>query len=98
MLTKTHRESIINKKSHICDKLEGDKMSVNIQKLRGKMIEKGFTQEKLSNKLGINKSTLNRKLKAGGSSLLINEVHLIAKELELSEQECTDIFFDQVSQ
>lgn len=66
-------------------------MITNINKLKGKMVEKGFNQEKLAISTKINKSTLSRKLKTG--NFLIGEVIEIAKVLELTPEEVMNIFF-----
>jgi lambda repressor-like predicted transcriptional regulator len=63
----------------------------NMQKLKGKMKEKGFTQEMLSKEIGIDKSSLNRKLQKG--CFLIGEADVIAKTLGLSRDEAYSIFF-----
>ena len=64
---------------------------VNINMLKGKIIENGLTVEKLANKLGINKSTLYRKFSQDGGSISIKEAYLIAKEL--NSEESMSIFF-----
>lgn len=66
---------------------------VNINKLKGKIIEKQMTQEILASEIGINKSTLYRKFKSGGDSFEIWEVHKIVETLKLNDQEIKDIFF-----
>jgi len=66
---------------------------VNINMLKGKIIENGLTVEKLANKLGINKSTLYRKFSQDGGNISIKEAYLIAKELNLTSEESMSIFF-----
>jgi lambda repressor-like predicted transcriptional regulator len=63
----------------------------NVNKLKGKMVEKGYNQDKLAISAKINKSTLSRKLKTG--NFLIGEVIEIAKVLELTPEEVMNIFF-----
>jgi DNA-binding Xre family transcriptional regulator len=66
---------------------------VNINKLKGKIIEKGLTVEKLAEKIGIDRSTIYRKMSASGKSFTIKEANLICQALELSGQEAMTIFF-----
>ena len=66
---------------------------LNVNKLKGKMVEKGFTIEKLSNSLGINPSTFYRKLK--NNSFEIGEADEIVEALGLSAFDATEIFFAQ---
>lgn len=67
---------------------------LNVNKLKGKIIEKGYTVEKLSLSLQINPSTFYRKLK--NNSFEIVEADAIVKELELTPTEATEIFFAQI--
>lgn len=69
---------------------------VNINKLKGKIVEKGFTVGKLAKKIGIDRSTLYRKMSNNGESLTIRDANLICDALDLTPQEATDIFFTQV--
>lgn len=66
---------------------------VNVKMLKGKMVEKDLTVEKLSDNIGVNKSTLYRKLNAGGDVLTIREVNLIVSVLGLTDAEANAIFF-----
>ncbi len=72
-------------------------MLVNTRKLKGKIREMGLTQKEFADKIGINNSTLNRKLNSSGISFSIGEAHQIAVLLSLSNKECIDIFFAQKS-
>lgn len=38
---------------------------IDVNKLKGKMVEKGYTNKKMASVLGIHKDTLGRKLRAG---------------------------------
>lgn len=67
---------------------------VNVQKLKGKIIEKGMNISILANTIKINRSTLYRKLN-GKCPITINDADLIVKELDLSETEAFSIFFSQ---
>ncbi len=68
---------------------------VNINKLRGKIIACGLSVEELAEKVGINKSTLYRRLCRGGGAFTINEADKIASVLQLSAKELNEIFFAQ---
>lgn len=66
---------------------------VNINKLKGKIVEKGMTIEKLAEKIGIDRSTIYRKMGASGEPFTIREANLICKALGLDGQEAMAIFF-----
>lgn len=65
---------------------------MNIPKLRGKMVEKGYTVETLSGALDIDKSTLYRKL-SNGEGFTVGEAQKIKTTLDLTQEEASDIFF-----
>lgn len=56
---------------------------VNIDKLRGKIVEKRFNVPMLANKIGIDKATLYRKINGNGESFTIKEADAIVRELNL---------------
>lgn len=64
----------------------------DVAKLRGKITEKGMNQETLSKEVGMDRSTLNRKLKTG-ESFTVGEANRIAIVLNLSKDEALAIFF-----
>lgn len=66
---------------------------VNINKLKGKIVEQGVTIEHLATAIGQNKSTLYRKLNSNGEGFTIKEVNLISQELNLTLDEVNNIFF-----
>lgn len=68
---------------------------VNVNKLRGKIIEKGLSVAELAKKIGIDKATLYRKIKNNGETITIRDANLIIKELELNRIEASEIFFAQ---
>lgn len=68
---------------------------VNINKLKGKIVENGLTVEDLADKIGLNKSTLYRKINNDGETFSIREANLICSVLGLTGQEATEIFFSQ---
>ncbi|MDU2491663.1 MAG: helix-turn-helix transcriptional regulator [Clostridium celatum] len=67
---------------------------INIQKLKGKIIEKGLSISELAQKIDINRATLYRKLKDNGENISIKEANLIVKELGLTVEEANSIFFE----
>lgn len=67
-------------------------MYVNVAKLRGIMMEKGYTQESLSQAMGIDRSTLSRKFRTSGRDFTVGEVHKIISILGLTSTEAQQIF------
>lgn len=68
---------------------------VNVNKLKGKIVENELTIEKLAELMGIDRATLYRKLSSNGESITIREADSICKELGLTGQEANNIFFSQ---
>lgn len=68
---------------------------VNVNKLKGKIVERGMSIIELASKIGIDKATFYRKLNSNGETFLIKEVDAIAKELNLTYEEVQLIFFSQ---
>lgn len=66
---------------------------MNIPKLRGKMVEMGYSVEALATELGIYKSTLYRKLD-NGEKFTVGEAQKIRTALNLTNEEANAIFFD----
>lgn len=69
---------------------------INVNKLRGRIVEKGFSVASLAAKLGMDKATLYRKLGSGGKSMTVQDANRIVEALGLSADEATSIFFSQV--
>lgn len=65
---------------------------VNVNKLRGKIVERGLTIEDVAEAMGINRSTLYRKLQMP-NNITIGEANAICKILNLTSKEAIDIFF-----
>lgn len=63
---------------------------INANKLRGRVVENGLTMRALAAKLGVNESTLHRKLQNSGFT--IREAQEIAKVLNLSAEDAVAIF------
>lgn len=68
---------------------------VNVDKLKGKIVENRMSVDELAKKLEIHTSTLYRKLSKNGDELTIREIDIIANELNLSLKEINEIFFSQ---
>ena len=68
---------------------------LNANKLKGKIIERGFTISELAEILNIDKSTLYRRLGGGSAHLTIREADKIVETLSLSSEEAGAIFFSQ---
>lgn len=68
---------------------------VNINKLRGKIVERELNIAELADKIGIDRATLYRKLNSGGENFSVKEVDLMAKVLHLTLDEAVSIFFSQ---
>ena len=69
--------------------LGGDKMELN--KLKGKITEKGLNVENLAELIGVDRSSLYRKLN-NFEKIKIGEARKIKKVLELTDEEATSIF------
>lgn len=68
---------------------------VNVNKLKGKIVELGRNVESVASAIGIDKATFYRKLAANGETFTIGEADSIAKELGLTKDETNAIFFSQ---
>lgn len=68
---------------------------VNVQMLKGKVIEKGYTLEKVAENIGIDRSTMSRKLGNNGEDFTIKQADAIVTFLKLTSSEATSIFFNQ---
>jgi predicted transcriptional regulator len=65
---------------------------MNIKKLKAKIVEKGMNVETLADRIGIDRSSLYRKLN-NFEKITIGEASKMKDALEMSEAEATDIFF-----
>ena len=65
----------------------------NINKLRGKIIEAGKNVENLAGALGMDRSTMYRRLSENGDTFTVREVNAIINELKLSPKDAASIFF-----
>ncbi len=67
-------------------------MDINISRLKETVILKNTTMESLAYDMGVDRSTLYRKLKKGSSGITLRDAMNIAKSLNLSEAETDSIF------
>lgn len=70
---------------------------MNINKLRGKIVEKELNISKLAKRLEIDRSTLYRKLNNEGETLTVKEANLICSVLGLTADEAMSIFLKIMS-
>jgi len=68
---------------------------MNINKLKGKIVENGQTIESLAREMGIDRASLYRKLQNDGKTMLIRDANSIAEILHLSASDALAIFFNQ---
>jgi hypothetical protein len=68
---------------------------VNVNKLKGKIVENGMSVQELAEAVNMDKATFYRKLNANGETFLIREADAIAKRLNLTGDEVNAIFFAQ---
>ena len=94
MLTNTKTCAIINL-SQMCEYYYGGEKMVNVLMLKGKVIEKGYTLEKVAESIGIDRSTMSRKLGNAGEDFTIKQADGIVSLLGLTPSEATSIFFSQ---
>jgi DNA-binding phage protein len=68
------------------------RMEINIEKLKETVIERNTTLEALAYEMGINRSTLYRKLRRGPAAISLLDAKTISKSLRLSPREADSIF------
>lgn len=68
---------------------------VNIDKLKGKIVENRMCVQDLGDAIGTNSSTVYRKIKKNGGDFTVREIDAIAELLKLTESEVVTIFFSQ---
>lgn len=66
---------------------------MNVNKLRAKIVEKGLSIELVAKEIGIDRSSLYRKLNNAGETLTIREANKIVETLEIPANEAVEIFF-----
>lgn len=65
---------------------------MNINKLKAKIVEKGMNVETLAEMIGVDRSSLYRKLN-NFEKITIGEANKIKSALELTDEEANNIFF-----
>lgn len=68
---------------------------LNVNKFKAKVVERGFKIPEVAKKVGINASTMYRKLNTKGSTFTVREVQELSKVLNLNRDEFMSIFFDE---
>lgn len=68
---------------------------VNVNKLKGAIVEKGKTQQVIAEEIGIDRSTFYRKMKNGGD-FSVEEAQKIVKSVPLTNSEAITIFFSDI--
>lgn len=68
---------------------------VNVDRLRGRMVEYKINVDKMAALIGINRATFYRKMENNGEAFTIREVNVMSKALNLSLTEVNDIFFGE---
>ncbi len=66
---------------------------INVNKLRGKIVECGLSVADLAKLIGCSAASLYRKMEPSGQFLSIKEARLIGEALDLSAEEMDAIFF-----
>ncbi|MEK4302433.1 helix-turn-helix transcriptional regulator [Oceanobacillus sp. FSL W8-0428] len=67
---------------------------MNVNKLKGKIVEKEMSITQLAKEIGIDRSSLYRKLNNEGDTLSIKEANRIVEILGLTREESIAIFFN----
>ena len=68
-------------------------MVTNLNKLKGKIVEKGYAEYQFAEEIGMCDTTLRNKMKKEGHYFDTDEVVKVANKLNLSNAEIIDIFF-----
>ena len=68
---------------------------VKVNYLKARLVERNMSIGDLAEQIGVDRSTLYRKLNDNGAGLLIGEVNAIVRVLGLSAREASDIFFNE---
>lgn len=69
-------------------------VEIDTDALKRRIIQKNTTMEGLAYYMGIDRSTLYRKLRDGGCGITVHEARLISSFLELSFEETLRIFWN----
>ncbi|MDD6906314.1 XRE family transcriptional regulator [Peptoniphilus sp. AGMB00490] len=66
---------------------------VNVDKLKGKIVESNLNISSLAKKLDVNQATLYRKINNYGVNFTVKEIEIIGMTLNLTLEEMNEIFF-----
>lgn len=66
---------------------------VDVEKLKSQIKDSGQTVRTLADRMGIDVSTLYRKLQSGGESFTVKEASQITDILSLNSEKANEIFF-----
>ena len=72
-------------------------MRVDVNKLRGKIAERGTTQEKVASQIPMHRSTFSGKMQSEALEFSIGDMHRISEILQLSKEEAGEIFLSDNS-
>lgn len=72
-------------------------MNVNVNKLKGKIVENGMTVTALAEKIGVDRATLYRKLSNNGETMLVKDANAIVSALHLTAEDALAIFLVRLS-
>ncbi|ARW13393.1 helix-turn-helix domain-containing protein [Lactiplantibacillus plantarum] len=67
-------------------------LNMNMDRLRGLLVERHVTQDEVATALKINRSTFYRKISEGGNRFTAEEIFKMRDFIPLSDQEVIDIF------
>ena len=70
-------------------------MVANINKLKGKIAENGYTMRALSKEIGMSETTLRRKINFKNQDFTIGESKKVKEKLKLTIDEYLCIFFNE---
>ena len=68
---------------------------MNVNRLKGRIVEKGLNISVVAEKMGIDRSSLYRKLNNKGETLTIREAQNLVNILQLPPKDATEIFFGE---
>lgn len=69
---------------------------VNINMLRGKIVEDGLSVADVANAIGVSTASMYRKITNCGETMLVKEAYEIGRLLQLTAEEMKSIFFANI--
>lgn len=67
-------------------------MHVDTDRLKGRIVALGLTQEQVAAQMKVDRSTFSRKMQNRALSFSVGEMHTLCRILNLSAEEATKIF------